>query len=164
MPAISSEFNQYLLWFKTRVRWYGVHNFCSKYRLKEEWKRHLNDEVKLLYFTRGFLDPPFFFVLLQKFLAIYPRNGAALMLVSLCAVLHPFSLVLLKKSGHRILGDNAIIQSSISTAIVSISKNHLHHLPLNVINQPRSKTCSIEMYIHNNIHKDKYVCLYVLRP
>jgi hypothetical protein len=27
--------------------------------------------------------------------------------------------VLLKKSGHRILGDNAIIQSSISTAIVS---------------------------------------------
>ena len=107
------------------------------------------------------LIPLFFFVLLQKFLGIYLRNGAALMLVSLCAVLQLFSPVLLKKSGHRILGDNAIIQSSISTAIVSISKNHLHHLPLNVINQPRSKTCSIEMYIHNNIHTDEYIYIYM---
>ena len=114
MSAKSCQFNRYLLWFKTRLQRYGILNFCSITRL-------------------NFVDP-LSFVLLQKFLGIYPRNGAALMLVSLCAVLQLFSPLLLKKSGHRISEDNAIIQSSISIAIVSICRHHLHYLPLNVVN------------------------------
>lgn len=65
--------------------------------------------------------------MLQKFLEPCRRGGATLTLVSLCVVLQVFRPVLLKNAVHKILDEEEVTRSFISTVTVSTCKAIIYH-------------------------------------
>ena len=98
----------------------GSEHVLETFLTSDVWKPYLMAFFSFTAITCFNLE----FFVLQKFLEQYQRIGAKLMLVYLFVVLHLFNQVLLKKSGHTVLGDNPLILSSISTAIALTCSLH----------------------------------------